>query len=59
MCLYRRVKDNMPRPEYRTITVKKKSSEQFMNAKKSSGLDNSEFTDLLIKLYKENRKKNK
>lgn len=49
----------MPRTEYSTITVKKKSFKSFMGAKKTSGLENSEFTELLIKLYKESRKKSK
>ena len=38
----------MPREEYRTITVKKKTFKRFMRIKKKSGLQNSEFVDSLL-----------
>lgn len=49
----------MPRPEYKTITVKKNSFQSFMKAKKGSKLENSEFIDELVKLYKKNGKNSK
>lgn len=52
---------SMPRKEYKTITVKNESYDQFKRAvreakKKDKTLDNSMFLDLLISQYQRSRK---
>ncbi|NHI02691.1 hypothetical protein DYY67_0388 [Candidatus Nitrosotalea sp. TS] len=52
---------SMPRKEYKTITVKNESYDQFKRAvreakKKDKSLDNSMFLDLLISQYQRSRK---
>ena len=50
----------MPRKEYKTITVKVESHTKFLKAireakKAYPGIDNSEFLNLLIDMYKKSR----
>lgn len=52
---------SMPRKEYKTITVKNESYDQFKKAvreakKKDKSLDNSMFLDLLISQHQRSRK---
>ncbi|MDE2588472.1 MAG: hypothetical protein KGL95_02245 [Patescibacteria group bacterium] len=51
---------SLPRKEYKTITVKVESHAKFLRAIKEakkaySGIDNSEFLDLLVDMYKKSK----